>query len=199
MRDDCRILLISGSLRRASTNTAALRTAAATAPQGVVAVLYDGLGDLPAFNPDDDVEPLPDAAARLRVDIRAADALLFSVPEYAGGMPGSFKNLLDWSIGDDQRGSIYEKPVAWINASPRGAVHAHESLRLVLSYAHATIVEEACAHIAVTAATIDAAGIISDPAVSVDIAAALTVLARHAVDARAAARDPRGPQTTKTS
>lgn len=54
------------------------------------------------------------------------DGVVFSVPEYAGALPGSFKNLLDRTIGDDQPGSIYEKPVAWINASPRGAVNAHE-------------------------------------------------------------------------
>jgi len=139
------VLCISGSLRAASTNSAVLRTACALAPASVHAVLYDAMADLPHFNPDDDVEPLHPAVASLRSRIRSVDALLFSTPEYAGALPGSFKNLLDWTIGDDKPGSIYEKPVAWINAAPRGAVAAHESLRAVLGYAHARIIESACA------------------------------------------------------
>ena len=138
-----RVLLICGSLRSNSTNAAVLRTAKHVAPPDVAATVYDGLATLPHFNPDDDVDPLPPAVAELRAAIRAADALCFSTPEYAGALPGSFKNLLDWTIGDDQPGSIYEKPVAWINASPRGATHAHESLRLVLGYAHAHVIARA--------------------------------------------------------
>lgn len=155
-----RILLVSGSLRRMSTNAAVLRTAASLAPEGVVAELYDGMRALPHFDPDDDREPLDRAVAALRAAIRGVDALLFSTPEYAGALPGSFKNLLDWTIGDDRAGSIYEKPVAWINASPRGARQAHDSLRLVLGYAHATIVEAACAEVAVHNADIGADGLV---------------------------------------
>ncbi len=131
-------------------------------PPGVHARVYEGLGGLPHFNPDDDTDDLPGPVESLRGAIREADALLFSVPEYAGGLPGSLKNLLDWSIGDDHWGSIYEKPVAWINASQRGALHAHESLRRVLGYAHASIVEEACVDIPVTADIIGADGQVSD-------------------------------------
>ncbi len=82
-------------------------------------MLYEHMADLPHFNPDHDVDPLHPAVADLRTTIGAAGAVLFSTPEYAGALPGSFKNLLDWMIGDVQTGSIYEKPVGWINASPR--------------------------------------------------------------------------------
>jgi hypothetical protein len=112
-----RILLISGSTRGGSTNTAALRTAGAVAPAQVTARLYDGLAGLPAFNPDDDHEPLPPAAAGLRREIAAADALVFCTPEYAGTLPGSFKNLLDWTVGGVE---VSGKPVAWINVGCRG-------------------------------------------------------------------------------
>jgi NAD(P)H-dependent FMN reductase len=150
-----RVLMISGSLRAGSTNTAVLRTAQACSPEPVDAVLFDRVRHLPHFDPDLDGDALPASVAALRSAVRQADALLFSTPEYAGALPGSFKNVLDWLIGDDQAGSIYEKPVAWINASPRGASHAHESLRLVLGYAHARIVEEACVDVAVTHADVD--------------------------------------------
>src|SRR6266699_3994253 len=95
---DVRILLISGSTRRGSGNTAALRTVQALAPDGVTAELYDGLAALPAFSPDQDERP-PAPAADLRARIAAAGALLFCTPEYAGTLPGSLKNLLDWTLG----------------------------------------------------------------------------------------------------
>ena len=171
------VLLISGSLRDRSTNTAILRTAQAAAPPDVRTVLYEGLDDLPHFNPDDDVVPLHPAVAALREGIRAADAVLLSTPEYAGALPGSFKNLLDWSVGDDQPGSIYRKPVAWINASPRGAENAHESLRKVLGYVGATLVESACNHVPVTSAMIDGTGLIDAPEVAGALATALRTLA----------------------
>jgi NAD(P)H-dependent FMN reductase len=157
-----RLLLVSGSLRARSTNTAVLRTAQTVAPDDVVTVLYDNVGNLPQFNPDDDESPLPASVADLRRQIRAADGLLFSTPEYAGGLPGPFKNLLDWTIGDDAPRSIYEKPVAWINASVRTAADAHESLRKVLGYAHANVVEAACAHVPVASAMVDEDDLIRD-------------------------------------
>ncbi|HTK15567.1 MAG TPA: NADPH-dependent FMN reductase [Acidimicrobiia bacterium] len=188
MAGSTKILLVSGSLRMKSTNTAVLRTARSLAPIDIDATLYHGLVDLPHFNPDDDRDPLHPAVESLRTEIRRADALLFSTPEYAGALPGSFKNVLDWMIGDDQVGSVYEKPVAWINASPRGAVLAHESLRKVLGYAGAVIVEAACVHTPVIAASVGDDGLISDPGIRVHIADALVRLADHVARERVATR-----------
>jgi NAD(P)H-dependent FMN reductase len=134
------------------------------APEGVTCELYDDVGRLPLFNPDDDRDPLPSAVADLRRTVHRSDAILFSTPEYAGALPGSLKNLLEWLIGDEQQGSIYEKPVAWVNASPRGATLAHESLRTVLAYAKATVIEAACAEVPVTAAALGEDGLVSDQA-----------------------------------
>ena len=155
-------LLVSGSLRAGSTNTALLRTAALVAPEDADCELYDGLARLPAFNPDDDIEPLPVEVERLRDAIHSADALVFSTPEYAGALPGSLKNLLDWTIGDDHKGSIYSKPVSWLNASPRGADAAHRELRTVLDYAHARIIDSACSRVPITASMIGADGLVED-------------------------------------
>jgi chromate reductase, NAD(P)H dehydrogenase (quinone) len=124
-----RILLVSGSTRRGSTNTAALATAAEIAPSQVAAVQYDGLAELPAFNPDLDGELLPAAAARLREQIGESDAVLFCTPEYAGTLPGSLKNLLDWTVGG---GEFDRKPAAWINvAAPGRGKGAEDSLMAV--------------------------------------------------------------------
>jgi NAD(P)H-dependent FMN reductase len=175
----CRVLLISGSLRARSTNTAVLRTAAEVAPPDVEAVLYAGLAVLPAFNPDDEAL-VPSAPADLRIQIHTAKAVVFSTPEYAGALPGSFKNLLDWMIGDDQPGSIYNKPVAWINASPRGAEAAHDELRRVLGYAHAAIVEAGTVSVPITEAMIGADGLVSDQQSRRAIAQAVEAVSRYA-------------------
>jgi len=173
------ILLVSGSLRAGSTNSALLRTADALAPEGVATTLYGGLGDLPHFNPDDDVdgEPLAPAPADLRARLDASDAVLFSTPEYAGALPGSFKNLLDWTVG----GGTYDKPVAWINASasPTGAAHAHASLRTVLEYTGTDIVAAACRHVPVPRSSIGPDGLVGDPEIRERVADVLRSLAEH--------------------
>jgi chromate reductase len=142
------LLLVSGSLRHASTRDDC--------------VLYDELAGLPHFNPDEDQGSPPPAVARLRAAVHRADGVMFSTPEYAGVMPGALKNLLEWLIGDDQPGSIYEKPVGWINTSPRGAHLAQESLRTVLQYAHARLVDAACGNVAVSATSVGEDGLLSD-------------------------------------
>jgi len=171
------VLLISGSLRRQSSNTGLLRTAQAVAPATLSLVLYDGMATLPHFNADQDSDPLPSPVAELRAAIRSADALLFSTPEYAGALPGSFKNVLDWSVGDDQRGSLYGKPVAWFNASARGAPDAHASLRKVLGFVGARIIEPACADIPIEPKAIGDDGLIGSAQVRSRVEAALLQLA----------------------
>jgi len=174
------LLLVSGSTRRGSTNTAVLRTAQAVAPDGVGATLYDGLADLPAFNPDDDHEPLHAAVADLRGRIGAADAVLFCTPEYAGALPGSFKNLLDWTVGG---GEIYGKPVAWINASsvaaPTAGADAHASLAKVLGYVAADIVEAACLRLPMSRAAVGPDGTVSDPQIRDGVATVVRTLLQH--------------------
>jgi NAD(P)H-dependent FMN reductase len=182
MRTRCRVLLISGSLRAMSTNTALLRTARDVATGAVEAVLYDGLGALPHFNPDDDPEggPVHPAVADLRAQLAAADALLFCTPEYAGALPGSFKNLLDWTVGG---GETYGMPVGWVNASgiasPTGAAGAHGSLRAVLTYTGTDVVEAACVRIPVARGAVGSDGLIEDPSVRDVVAAVLATLAEH--------------------
>jgi chromate reductase len=173
-----RILLVSGSLRGGSTNSALLRTAAELAVPGVATSAYPGIGDLPHFNPDDDVPgALDPAVAALRAELARSDAVLFSTPEYAGALPGSFKNLLDWTVGG---GETYGMPVAWINtageAAPARGENAEASLRRVLGYTGSEIVEEACLRIPVPRDAIGADGLLADPAIREPLAAALRSL-----------------------
>jgi len=119
-----KIIAICGSLRARSSNLALLRAAAKIAA-GVV--IYEGLANLPHFNPDDDEEgatPPPEVAS-LRAMLAAADGILISTPEYAHGLPGSLKNMLDWLVSD---GALVDKPVAILSASPIGGQFAQTSL-----------------------------------------------------------------------
>jgi chromate reductase, NAD(P)H dehydrogenase (quinone) len=176
MGSQVQILLISGSTRSGSANTAALRTLQAVAPGEVTARMYHELAELPAFNPDH--EPPPRPAAALREQIAAADALLFCTPEYAGTLPGSLKNLLDWTVGG---GEIYGKPAAWINVAVGGrGTGAQEHLAMVLRYVGAVPVAEACVHVPVPRDATGPDGTITDPVIRTALAAALTALAKHA-------------------
>src|SRR5215469_4982365 len=134
-----RILAISGSLRAKSSNTAVLTAAARLAPPGTEIVLYDGLADLPHFNPDLDTEDPPAPVLALRRAIGHCDGLLISSPEYARGVAGALKNALDWLVSSLE---FPEKPVALINASPR-STHADAQLRLILATMSARLIEAA--------------------------------------------------------
>ena len=124
------ILAISGSLRRNSVNTAALRAAAqAAARSGVVVDLDSAPRVLPHFDPDQEAQP-PETVQRFRATCARADAVLLAVPEYAFGIPGALKNALDWTVGD---GALYGKPVAVLNVAPQGrGAHVRQALELVL-------------------------------------------------------------------
>jgi hypothetical protein len=116
--DRTRLLLVSGSTRKGSTNEATLKTLRAlAAARGVEATLFEEMTRLPHFNPDDDGDCLAPVVEELRWAIGDADAVVFSAPEYAGALPGSFKNLLDWTVGGAE---MYRKPVAWINVAAEG-------------------------------------------------------------------------------
>jgi chromate reductase, NAD(P)H dehydrogenase (quinone) len=154
------LMLVTGSTRPRSTTTAVLHTVRSLTPPGSLADLWDGLLEVPAFVPDE--EPPPPVVA-LRARIAAADAVLFCTPEYAGTLPGSLKNALDWTVGG---GELYEKPVAWINAAnPGRGGGAVETLRLVLGYVGAKIVDQACLTVPVGREAVGADGIIHDPQV----------------------------------
>ena len=153
-----KMLAISGSLRAQSTNTTLLRAALIMAAPGIEIALYDELDAIPAFNPDLDVEPGPEAVERFRAQLREASAVLFSTPEYAHGVPGALKNALDWVVGS---GELSGKAVALINASVRGE-YAQTSLREVLKTMDARLVSEAEVTVPFMGKGLDAQEIVGD-------------------------------------
>ena len=168
-----RLLLITGSTRRGSTNSAALHTARDILG-AEAAVVYEALAELPAFNPDDDYEPLPPAVVSLRSAITDCDAVVFCTPEYAGTLPGSFKNLLDWTVGG---GEIHGKPATWINVAAAGRGDgADATLRVVLGYVGAAILESSGLRVPVSREAVGTDGLISDQATRGQLADALATI-----------------------
>jgi chromate reductase len=132
-----KILGISGSLRQDSYNTKLLRNVP------LELELWDGLKEIPPYDEDDDVEPVPTAVAELRATVAGADALLFATPEYNASVPGQLKNAIDWLSRPRVDAALRNKPVAVIGASTGafGAVWAQAELRKVLSTAGARVVD----------------------------------------------------------
>lgn len=167
-----RILAISGSLRAKSTNTALLRAAALVAPGDVEVTLYEGLGDLPMFNPDIEATE-PPAVMRLWGQISDSDAVMIASPEYAHGITGVLKNALDWMVGC---GAFVDKPVALLNASPR-ASHAQAALKETLLMIMARPIEKASVEIDLIGATPDASALAADSEIAALLETALAELA----------------------
>jgi chromate reductase, NAD(P)H dehydrogenase (quinone) len=176
--DTTRLLLVSGSTRKGSTNEAALTTLRGlAAARGVEATLFQEMTRLPHFNPDDDGDCLAPLVEELRWTIGDADAVVFSAPEYAGALPGSFKNLLDWTVGGAE---MYRKPVAWINVAPEGRGDtAQASLATVLGYLGTDVVEPACLRIPVARDAVDARGVIADDGIRRRLSEVLEALLAH--------------------
>ncbi|WP_353474857.1 NAD(P)H-dependent oxidoreductase [Salipiger sp. H15] len=115
-----RILGLSGSLRAASFNAGLLRAAMELAPEDCP-VLPGSIREVPLYNADDEAAGgLPVAVKTLQAQLAEADGLLLVTPEYNNGIPGVFKNAIDWMSRGDGLKIFRDKPVAIIGASPGG-------------------------------------------------------------------------------
>jgi len=132
-------LAISGSLRQASYNTAALNALKLLAPSHTKIIVFNSLGEIPLFNPDREGEVIP-ALEELRTLLAKSDGLIISSPEYAHGISGVLKNSLDWLVGGFE---FVNKPIMLINTSPRANI-ALSSLREVVKTMSGVVVENAC-------------------------------------------------------
>ena len=112
-----KFLAISGSARRASTNTAMLRALQNVAEPNHAVSLYDRIGDLPVFSPDREDEALPAQVEILAESIARADGLIIASPEYVRSIPGGMKNAIDWLVSRDE---LIAKPIVLAHASHRG-------------------------------------------------------------------------------
>ena len=163
------LLALSGSLRTGSSNTALLQAAASLAPAGVTISISRLVPELPHFSPD--LEPdLPAAARAFRAEVAGADGLLISCPEYAHGVPGSFKNALDWLVGGPE---FLNKPVAFLNVSARGSF-ALDSLRETVGVMTGRISEAGSLTLPLLSGAVTRARIEEDTALAAAVRDALT-------------------------
>lgn len=122
MSTTVKILGISGSLRRQSFNTELLRAAQSLVGPDIeldIATLHG----IPLYDGDlEQQEGLPQAVRDLKARIIASDGLVFATPEYNNGIPGVFKNAIDWlSRPPADIAQVFGgRPIAVMGASPGG-------------------------------------------------------------------------------
>ncbi len=115
-----KILGLSGSLRKGSFNAGLLRAARDLAPEGTE-IEIGSILDVPLYNADlETAHGLPAPVQQLQAQLLAADGLLLVTPEYNNGIPGVFKNAIDWMSRGPGLGYFVGKPVAVLGASPGG-------------------------------------------------------------------------------
>ena len=157
------ILGISGSLRRASFNTAALRAAKGLAPEGVT-IEIAGLDGIPVFNDDDRAASgMPEAVTGLCRRIAEADAVMIATPEYNYSIPGVLKNAIDW-ISRAGPQPFQGKPVAIMGAGPGllGTARAQYDLRKIFVFLDAYVLNKPEVMIGGAGTRFDAEGNLTD-------------------------------------
>ena len=182
-----RVLAISGSLRKGSTNTAALEALARLAPDGRAGARLPGPRQAAAVQSGRRRrgQPKPEPVAALRAIVGACDAIVIAAPEYAHGVPGVLKNALDWLVASE---TFAGKRVVLINASPR-AFHAQANLREILSTMAARLLADAFVTLPLTGKAITAEEIVGRP----DLRAPARPSARGACRGRTGALRPPEP------
>jgi RimJ/RimL family protein N-acetyltransferase/NAD(P)H-dependent FMN reductase len=190
MSTPLRILGIAGSLRARSTNLLLLEAGALLTPPQAQLEIFTRLADMPPFQPDTPPDAPPAAVAALRHAIAAADAVVFSVPEYAHGLPGALKNALDWMVDGIE---FTHKPVALFNASAR-SVYAQAALRETLITMGAEFLNDACLTIPLTGDARSSQQLAADPAIAAPLTAALQrLVASLTTMAKQSAAEPSQP------
>jgi chromate reductase len=175
------ILALCGSLRAVSSNKTLLRAVARLLPEGVTVTFYEGLGDLPHYNPDLEDSP-PEVVIAFRKLVRDAAGLIIASPEYMHGVPGSMKNALDWLVGGGDE--FVGKRVALLNASPR-ATRAQESLKDTITLMAGHVVEEASIAVPLLGKNTSEDDVVGDAAMAGALRTAMAALVRAIEAARA--------------
>ena len=182
MASPVHVLGISGSLRRASYNSAALRAAQELLPENTTLEIFD-LAPIPFYNADVEALGLPEPVVALREQIAAADALLLAVPEYNHSYTAVLKNALDWASRPRPASVLGQKPVALMGAGGgSGTMRAQLAIRPVLSVNEAYIMPKPELYVVNAPQRFDADGNLTDDTVRAtvrDIVVALAAWTRR--------------------
>lgn len=134
-----KILGISGSLRKNSINTAALRAAQQLVPAGSTLEIFS-LAEIPIYNEDLRDKNYPAPVQKFRDAIKAADAVVIACPEYNYSFTGVLKNAIDWASRPPEQ-PFDGKKIALMGASPGmlGTSRAQYQLRQVFIFMNGKI------------------------------------------------------------
>ena len=154
-----KILAISGSTKKNSSNEALIKFIATAFKNRVEVRLFNSIDQLPHFNPDLDNTALPESVLDFRQQIQEADGILICTPEYVFSLPGSLKNALEWNVSTT---NFSNKPVAIIVAAASGE-KALEALSLIMTTIEAQLPENSKLLIKGVKGKINSSGEIIDP------------------------------------
>lgn len=129
------LVMLSGSLRTGSFNTALLRALPELAPDTLRLTMLEWR-TVPVYDGDcEDREGIPAVVTELKAAIRASDGLVIATPEYNHSVPGGFKNLLDWLSRGPMPHGLHGVPTAILGASAGafGTTRAQAILRQTLA------------------------------------------------------------------
>jgi chromate reductase, NAD(P)H dehydrogenase (quinone) len=173
-----KIVGISGSLRKASTNTGLLRYAAVVAKEVGVEFEIVDISGLPLMNEDLEIGGQPPAEVLpFRATIQAADALIFACPEYNYGPSAALKNALDWG---SRAGNVWARKPAAIAGSGGGFGTGRAQLALRQSFiyldVHPINKPEVCIRRYTNPSPFDSNGDVVDSATQTSIRAMFTAL-----------------------
>jgi chromate reductase len=157
-----KVLAISGSLRKNSTNTFALKALQKIAPADITIEIAN-ISDVPMYNGDLHELGEPPSVNALKLKIRLADAVVIATPEYNFSVPAVLKNVLDWASRPPEP-PFNEKPVAILGVSPGpvGTARAQYHLRQVLVFMNTFTLNKPEVFINHSAQKFDASGELTD-------------------------------------
>ncbi|MFH6992317.1 NADPH-dependent FMN reductase [Flavobacterium sp. FlaQc-48] len=133
-----KILAITGSTRKNSSNFKILKFISEHIKTEFEVEIFEGLDEIPHFNPDLDNEKPPEKVKDFRDRIIESDGIIICTPEYVFSLPGSLKNALEWCVST----TIFSnKTTGLITASASGEM-AHDQLSLIMKTLEAKFDED---------------------------------------------------------
>ena len=146
-----RVVAISGSLRKASTNTGLLRYMQKIGPDYNMDISIANLQDIPLYNQDEDPtgseKQYTPAIQKLRDQVEGADAVLFATPEYNYSVSPVLTNAIAWlSRGTGEKPQVLKGKKAFVVGSGGGVgtCRAQYHLRQMFVFLKVTAIPDEC-------------------------------------------------------
>ena len=133
-----KIIAISGSTRLHSTNHSLIKAISELYAQQLDVTIFNGLSELPHFNPDNDTSKIGGRVAEFKQQLKHSDGIIICTPEYAHGVPGTLKNAIDWTVSSCE---FSHKPTLLITASTDGR-YGHKALLETLKVIEAKNIDQ---------------------------------------------------------